>query len=266
MAVDDNEVNDLVDDFNNKDTIHLNEVKGFVIDRVQHEEDNQQHYFDVPIENEGEQHNHFGGPDQENIIADHDINFDGDADEDNNHNDINLIQGDTDESFHTTEANHDNTEDLSDEDGNDEADVTSKSNYLSRELDSDLDIFLDTSHSHLISSMVIAEEVGARMMKEYFKIEASKATPQYGFRKGLKLFSNKDYQAAKNELMVNLLGRGCIDMLSWNDLPWDIRKQALGYLVFLKRKRSGKIKGRGCADGQHQREYITKEESSSPTV
>ena len=36
--------------------------------------------------------------------------------------------------------------------------------------------------------------------------------------------------------------------------------------MFLKRKRSGKMKGRGCADGRPQREYITKEESSSPTV
>ena len=62
--------------------------------------------------------------------------------------------------------------------------------------------------------MVIAEQVGVRMVKEYFEIEASKATPQYGFRKGLKLFGDKDYQAGKNELKVNLLGRRCIDMLS----------------------------------------------------
>ena len=36
--------------------------------------------------------------------------------------------------------------------------------------------------------------------------------------------------------------------------------------MFLKRKHSGKMKGRGCADGRPQREYITKEESSSSTV
>ena len=36
--------------------------------------------------------------------------------------------------------------------------------------------------------------------------------------------------------------------------------------MFLKRKRSGKMKGRGCADGRPQRDYITKEESSSHTV
>ena len=34
----------------------------------------------------------------------------------------------------------------------------------------------------------------------------------------------------------------------------------------MKQKRSGRIKGRGCADGQKQREFITKEESSAPTI
>ena len=76
----------------------------------------------------------------------------------------------------------------------------------------------------MISFMMVAEEVGVR---------ASKATPQYGFRKGLELFGDKGHQATKDELKVNLLGRGCIDMLSWKDLTWDIRKQTLGYLVFL---------------------------------
>ena len=44
------------------------------------------------------------------------------------------------------------------------------------------------------------------------------------------------------------------------------RRSALQYLMFLKRKRDGTIKGRGCADGRVQRTYTSKEESSSPTV
>ena len=36
--------------------------------------------------------------------------------------------------------------------------------------------------------------------------------------------------------------------------------------MFLKRNQTGKVKGRGCANGRPQREYITKEESSSSTV
>ena len=30
--------------------------------------------------------------------------------------------------------------------------------------------------------MMVAEQEGVRMMKEYFENEASKSTPQYGFR------------------------------------------------------------------------------------
>jgi hypothetical protein len=44
------------------------------------------------------------------------------------------------------------------------------------------------------------------------------------------------------------------------------RDMALGYLIFLKRKRCGKIKARGCADGRPQRKYIAKEDATSPTV
>ena len=103
-----------------------------------------------------------------------------------------------------------------------------------RELDSDLDGDMwQSTGAHIVSAMMVVEQVGVRMMKEYFEIEASKATPQYGFRKGLTLFGDKGYEAAKNELKVNLLGRGCIIMLSWKNLTWDVRKQALGYLMFL---------------------------------
>ena len=36
--------------------------------------------------------------------------------------------------------------------------------------------------------------------------------------------------------------------------------------MFLKRKQSGKMERRGCVDWRPQQEYITKEESSPPTV
>ena len=76
----------------------------------------------------------------------------------------------------------------------------------------------------ILLAMVVAEQVGVRIMNEHFEIEASKSMTQYGFRKGLKLFGDERYQAAKNKLEVNLLGRGCINMLSWKDLTQDIRR------------------------------------------
>ena len=64
----------------------------------------------------------------------------------------------------------------------------------------------------------------------------------------------------------NLVGRGCIEVLPEADVTCKIKQIALGYLMFLKRKRNGKMKARGCADGRPQREYISKEELSLPTV
>ena len=76
-------------------------------------------------------------------------------------------------------------------------------------------------------TMMVAEQVDVHMMKKYFKIEASKSTPQYGFMKGLKFFGDEGYQAANNELKVNLFRRGCIDMLSWKDLTWVVQRWRL---------------------------------------
>ena len=44
------------------------------------------------------------------------------------------------------------------------------------------------------------------------------------------------------------------------------KKNALGYLMFLKQKRTGQIKGWGCADGWKQCLYTPKDDASSPTV
>ena len=41
---------------------------------------------------------------------------------------------------------------------------------------------------------------------------------------------------------------------------------ALSSVMFLKEKRSGKVKGRACVNGAPQRAYICKEDASSPTV
>ena len=49
-------------------------------------------------------------------------------------------------------------------------------------------------------------------------------------------------------------------------LTLEQQKEALAYLMFLKRKHCGKVKGGGCADGWKQRAYIAKEESTAPTV
>ena len=57
-----------------------------------------------------------------------------------------------------------------------------------------------------------------------------------------------------------------IDMLDKTRITSDVYVNALSYLMFLKRKRTGLVNARECADGRPQQKSISKEESSSPTV
>eukprot|EP00804_Cyclotella_cryptica_P027764 CCRYP_009202-RA/>CCRYP_009202-RA protein AED:0.72 eAED:0.12 QI:0/-1/0/1/-1/1/1/0/1137 len=90
-------------------------------------------------------------------------------------------------------------------------------------------------------------------------------TDQMGWRKGLKIFHKKGEVAIENEL------RQIHDMEGfqpkhWHELTKEERARALRYLMYLKEKRDGKLKGRGCADGRPQRVYTPKSETSSPTA
>jgi hypothetical protein len=141
--------------------------------------------------------------------------------------------------------------DINDEDDTDQPEV-------SKELESDLGPYwtlAQTAQAYVLNTIT-----------SYSNIEASKSTPQYGFNRGLKEFGELGYQATVKELDDNLLGMGAVKMLKPSEINKTIRYEALNYLMFLKRKRCGKIKARGCADGRPQREYISKDESSSPTV
>ena len=66
--------------------------------------------------------------------------------------------------------------------------------------------------------------------------------------------------------MKQLHDRLVIEPVNGNVLTKEERKSALLYLMFLKQKRCGKVKGRGCADGRKQRVYMNKDEVSSPTI
>ena len=95
--------------------------------------------------------------------------------------------------------------------------------------------------------------------------EGSEETGQMSMKKGLKVFGEPGYAAVKKE-MQQLHDRKVMQPVSRKDLSPSQKKEALGYLMFLKKKRCGTIKGRGCADGRKQRAYVTKEESTSPTI
>jgi hypothetical protein len=88
---------------------------------------------------------------------------------------------------------------------------------------------------------------------------------QYNLKRGIEVFGDAGMHAIKLELQ-QLEDRNVLIPIGSSSLNKEEKAGALPYLMFLKEKRSGLIKGRGCADGRKQRIYHSKEEASSPTV
>jgi hypothetical protein len=88
---------------------------------------------------------------------------------------------------------------------------------------------------------------------------------QYGLKKGLELFSIEGSLAVEAELR-QMHDRKVILPINRDTLNAHDREMALPYLMFIKQKQSGQVKGRGCADGQRQRIYSVKGDVSPPTV
>ena len=88
---------------------------------------------------------------------------------------------------------------------------------------------------------------------------------QYTLKKGLQVFGPPGIEAVYKE-MQQLHARKVGEPRDASKLSPKQKKNALGYLMFLKQKRTGQIKGRGCADGRKQRLHTPKDDASSPTV
>ena len=81
-------------------------------------------------------------------------------------------------------------------------------------------------------------------------------TKQMTAKRGLKQFGDAGADAIMKELK-QIVYRKVMEGRKTGKLTTAQKKAALKYLMFLKQKRCGKIKGRGCADGRKQRLYKT---------
>jgi hypothetical protein len=88
---------------------------------------------------------------------------------------------------------------------------------------------------------------------------------QLSLKSGLKEWGDKAYTAVQSE-MRQLHFRNTFKPMHWSKLTDIQRQTVLESHMFLKEKRDGKIKGRTVAGGNKQRDYISKEDASSPTV
>jgi hypothetical protein len=88
---------------------------------------------------------------------------------------------------------------------------------------------------------------------------------QLSLKAGLKEWVDQAFTAARSE-MKQLHLRNTFKPKHWRELNQVQCHTVLESHMFLKQKRDGKIKGRNVADGNKQRDYISKEDASSPTV
>ena len=88
---------------------------------------------------------------------------------------------------------------------------------------------------------------------------------QLSLKAGLKRWGDEGKIAAFQELKQLHL-RDTYKPLHWHELTAEQKQTVLESHVFLKMKRSGKIKARKVAGGNKQRDFLSKEEVSSPTV
>ena len=77
--------------------------------------------------------------------------------------------------------------------------------------------------------------------------------------KVLKNLAATDGRQTNIKLKDNLIGMDAVTFIKQSELDKELVIDALHYLMFLKRKRTGEIKARGCAKRRPQREYILKE-------
>ena len=115
-------------------------------------------------------------------------------------------------------------------------------------------------HRH-IAGVRVPSEIGY----EQNEVLRHTVLTQYTLKKGLQVFGPPGVEAVYKELQ-QLHERKVGEPRDATMLSPMQKKNALGYLMFLKQKRTGQIKGRGCADGRKHRLNTPKDAPSSPTV
>ena len=89
---------------------------------------------------------------------------------------------------------------------------------------------------------------------------------QYSIKQGLKVFGKKGEATVRNKPQ-KFHDHRVVEPNKTQDLSYEQRRRSLAYLIFLKVKSDEvKIKGRRCANRRKQRDWISKKDTSSPTV
>ena len=88
---------------------------------------------------------------------------------------------------------------------------------------------------------------------------------QYYLTKGLKIFGDKGRDAAMKELQ-QLVERNCWEPKLISELTAEEKRKAVDSMMLLAEKNDGSVKGRHVFKGSESRDWLTREETSSPTA
>jgi hypothetical protein len=84
----------------------------------------------------------------------------------------------------------------------------------------------------------------------------------YSLKSGLKKFGERGETAATSE-MRQLHERAVFEPIRVDDMTQLERKRAMESLIFLVKKRDGRVKARTCANGSTQRAYMERDNAAS---
>ena len=101
--------------------------------------------------------------------------------------------------------------------------------------------------------------------KDYLEEIGSQYGQQYILQKGIKKFKEKGEEAILKEIK-QLHDRKCFQPIKVQDITEAERRKAQVALTYLTEKRDGTIKARTVYNGKPTREWLSREESASPTA
>ena len=134
--------------------------------------------------------------------------------------------------------------------------------------DTPVDEGIEAAMDQQYGQRTAAYNLRPRKPRDYGHIHATledTVMTQMSMKKGIKEFGDAGVDAVLSELK-QLHDRNVLEPRPADELTREENPAALHYLMFLKKKRNGRIKGRGCADGRKQILHTNKEDASSPTV
>ena len=120
------------------------------------------------------------------------------------------------------------------------------------------DVEYSVSHAMLIARVM--QDLNAKITTQ-----GASFAQQYLLQKGLKIFGEQGHAASSKE-MDQLHRRNCFTPISIAEMTPTERSKAMEALMFLSQKRDNSIKGRMVYNGKPTREWLTREDSASPTA